>query len=375
MIRLEDLTKTYPTAAGPLTVVDRVSLQVEAGEICVLLGPSGCGKTTTLKMINRIVPKTSGRIFIMGRDVEAIDTVELRRGIGYVIQQIGLFPNMTVAENIGVVPRLLGWDRARIVGRAQELLELMELDPAVFLDRYPNELSGGQAQRIGVARALAADPPILLMDEPFGALDPINRLVLQGEFLKMQARLRKTVIFVSHDIDEAIRLGDRIALLRAGRLEQLGPPDELLARPANDFVANFVGQDRTLKRLSLVSVIGAMNGGAPRLGSEEPVERAAALMAAGGGDRAIVLCGRGTPQGWIPHHHALGKSGSSGSHALPIPAIVRIDEDLRVALSRMLATGTDWIACVDAEGQFAGLVTQQDIAGALAAAEPPETEP
>ncbi len=369
MIRLEELTKTYPTAAGPLTVVDHVSLEVETGEICVLLGPSGCGKTTTLKMINRIVPKTSGRIFIMGRDIEAIDTVELRRGIGYVIQQIGLFPNMTVGENIGVVPRLLGWDAARTTARARELLELMELDPAVFLDRYPNELSGGQAQRIGVARALAADPPVLLMDEPFGALDPINRLVLQGEFLKMQARLRKTVIFVSHDIDEAIRLGDRIALLRAGRVEQFGPPDELLARPANDFVADFVGQDRTLKRLSLVAVIAAMNGGAPRLVSEEPIERAAALMAAAGGDRAIVVCRRGTVQGWIPRHHALGKSGPSGSYALPVPAVVGIDEDLRVALSRMLAAGTDWVACIDAEGRFAGTITQQDIAGALAEAE------
>ena len=372
MIRLEALTKAFPTPAGPLVVVDRISLEVHTGEVCVLLGPSGCGKTTTLKMINRIVPKTSGRIFIMGRDIDDIDTVELRRGIGYVIQQIGLFPNMTVEENVCVVPRLLGWDIGRARRRAAELLELMDLEPAVFLPRYPSELSGGQAQRIGVARALAADPPVLLMDEPFGALDPVNRLVLQDEFLRMQRRLRKTVIFVSHDIDEAIRLGDRIALMRAGQLEQYAPPDELLARPANDFIAHFVGQDRTLKRLRLLSVAAAMDAGAPRLRDDEPIERAASLMAAGGGDLAIVVCARGTPRGWIERREALGRNGPAGGHAHPIPGVVGIDEDLRVALSRMLATGSDWIACVDAEGRYAGLLTQRDISRALSEAKRPE---
>ena len=368
MIRLEEVTKSYVTPTGPLTVVDRVSLEVATGETCVLLGPSGCGKTTTLKMINRIVPKTSGRIQVMGRDIESIDTVELRRGIGYVIQQIGLFPNMTVEENIGVVPRLLGWDAGRIARRVRELLELMALDPAVFPARYPSELSGGQAQRIGVARALAADPPVLLMDEPFGALDPINRVVLQDEFLKMQARLRKTVIFVSHDIDEAIRLGDRIALLRAGRLEQFGTPDELLARPASGFVADFVGQDRALKRLRLLSVAGAMNGGALRLDAEEPIERVAALMAERA-EVAVVVSKQGTPLGWLSRPHTEGRSGPSRTHALPMPAVVELDDDLRIALSRMLAAGADWIACVDPEGRFAGVVTREDIAEALATAE------
>ena len=220
MIRLESLTKVYATAQGPHTAVDRVSFEVGDGETCVLLGPSGCGKTTTLRMINRLVAPTSGKIVIAGRDTGTVDPVELRRTIGYVIQQIGLFPNMTVAENIGVVPRLLGWDVAKRRRRAEELLAMLALEPAQFLDRYPNELSGGQAQRIGVARALAADPPVLLMDEPFGALDPVNREVIQAEFLRMQRTLRKTVLFVSHDIDEAVKMADRIAIFRAGRLVQ-----------------------------------------------------------------------------------------------------------------------------------------------------------
>ena len=236
MIRLQGLSRSYATPRGTVTAVDDVTLEVVDGETCVLLGPSGCGKTTTLRMINRLVLPTSGKIFIAGRDTDGIDPVELRRGIGYVIQQIGLFPNMTVAENIGVVPRLLGWNAAKSRRRAEELLALLALEPAQFLDRFPNELSGGQAQRIGVARALAVDPPVLLMDEPFAALDPINREVIQDEFLRMQQSLRKTILFVSHDIDEAVKMADRIAIFRAGKLAQFGPPDELLAHPADEFV-------------------------------------------------------------------------------------------------------------------------------------------
>src|SRR6478672_2958901 len=261
MIRLESLTKVYATAQGPHTAVDRVTFEVGDGETCVLLGPSGCGKTTTLRMINRLVAPTSGKIVIAGRDTSAADPVELRRTIGYVIQQIGLFPNMTVAENIGVVPRLLNWDRARMRRRAEELLAMLALDPAEFLDRYPNELSGGQAQRVGVARALAADPPVLLMDEPFGALDPVNREVIQSEFLRMQRTLRKTVLFVSHDIDEAVKMADRIAIFQSGQLAQYAAPDALLAQPANDFVAGFVGSDRTLKRLRRIRVAEVMTAG------------------------------------------------------------------------------------------------------------------
>jgi len=285
MIRLDALTKVYATPQGPVAAVDRVSLEVAEGETCVLLGPSGCGKTTTLRMINRLIAPTSGKVTIGGMDTDAVDPVELRRTIGYVIQQIGLFPNMTVAENIGVVPRLLGWSAERRRRRAEELLAMLALDPSQFLDRYPNELSGGQAQRIGVARALAADPPVLLMDEPFGALDPVNREVIQDEFLRMQRKLRKTILFVSHDIDEAVKMADRIAIFRAGRLVQYAAPDAMLAHPADDFVASFVGSDRTLKRLRLIRVREVMSaadrpvaGGVPTVTPEDDLRRVATLF-------------------------------------------------------------------------------------------------
>jgi osmoprotectant transport system ATP-binding protein len=284
MIRLQGLSRSYSTPRGTVTAVDDVTFEVADGETCVLLGPSGCGKTTTLRMINRLVVPTSGKIFIAGRDTDGVDPVELRRGIGYVIQQIGLFPNMTVAENIGVVPRLLGWNAARSRRRAEELLALLALEPAQFLDRYPNELSGGQAQRIGVARALAVDPPVLLMDEPFAALDPINREAIQDEFLRMQQTLRKTILFVSHDIDEAVKMADRVAIFRAGRLAQFGRPDELLARPADEFVASFVGRDRTLKRLRLIRVrevmgpIHADGADCPSVSADDDLRRVATLF-------------------------------------------------------------------------------------------------
>ncbi len=253
MIELEKLTKTFTQKDGQaVRAVDSVSLSVAEGEICVLLGPSGCGKTTTLKMINRLIEPTSGRVLINGEDTSGLNEVDLRRHIGYVIQQIGLFPNMTIEENITVVPRLLGWDKKRCAGRAQELMSMVALDPKQYLKRYPRELSGGQQQRVGVIRALAADPPVLLMDEPFGAIDPINREAIQNEFFQMQRQLKKTVIMVSHDIDEAIKLGDRIAVFRRSQLVQYDHPDTLLARPRDEFVAQFVGQDSTLKRLLLV---------------------------------------------------------------------------------------------------------------------------
>ena len=256
MITLDGLTKQYPGTAQP--AVDRISLTVPEGEVCVLIGPSGCGKTTTMRLINRMIEPTSGRIELQGRDVTHMDAVELRRGIGYVIQQVGLFPHLTIAENIATVPRLLGWDQARTEKRIDELLELVALAPATYRDRYPRDLSGGQKQRVGVARALAADPPVMLMDEPFGAIDPITRMRLQDEFQRIQARLKKTVVFVTHDLDEAIRMGDRIAILREGRVVQYDTPAAILARPANAFVEEFVGQDRALKRLSLYTVESRM---------------------------------------------------------------------------------------------------------------------
>ncbi len=247
----DHVQKRYPGASEP--AIHDLSFEVPAGRICVLVGPSGCGKTTAMRLVNRMIELTSGDILLDGRSVRDRDPAELRRGIGYAIQQIGLFPHRTVAENIVTVPRLLGWDKARMAARVEELLDLLSLDHDLR-DRYPSQLSGGQRQRVGVARALAADPPLLLMDEPFGAVDPIARVRIQGEFLELQRRIEKTVLFVTHDIDEAIRLGDRVAMLRVGgRVAQYGSPQQLLMRPADDFVADFVGADRALKRLSLMA--------------------------------------------------------------------------------------------------------------------------
>jgi osmoprotectant transport system ATP-binding protein len=261
MITLTALSKRFANSAAP--AVDALSLNIGEGEICVLIGPSGCGKTTTMRMINRMVEPDSGTIIVGGRDVTRIDPVELRRSIGYVIQQVGLFPHMTIADNIATVPQLLGWDNARIGKRVDELLERVHMDPSRDRNRYPRELSGGQKQRVGVARALAADPPVMLMDEPFGALDPITRASLQDEFLRILRELRKTIVFVTHDIDEAIRMGTRIAIMRAGKLVQYDTPELILARPADLFVESFVGADRALKRLSLLVVDGYANHESP----------------------------------------------------------------------------------------------------------------
>jgi osmoprotectant transport system ATP-binding protein len=251
MLRLESVSKRY----GSRTVVDDLSLEVEDGEVCVIIGPSGCGKTTTLKMINRLIEPSAGRILLDDEDVTRGDPVKLRRRMGYVIQQVGLFPHETVAQNVATVPRLLGWDRKRQRGRVDELLDLVGLDPGEYRDRYPDQLSGGQRQRVGVARALAADPPLLLMDEPFGAIDPIARDRLQAEFLRLQDELNKTVVFVTHDVDEAVRIGDRIAVLREGGvLQQYDTPAKVLGKPATSFVADFVGGDRGLKRLSVTKI-------------------------------------------------------------------------------------------------------------------------
>ena len=289
MISLEHVVKRY----GERVAVDDLSVEIPAGELAVLVGPSGCGKTTTLRMINRLVEPTSGTIRVDGRDTRERSVTELRRSIGYVIQQAGLFPHLTVAENVATVPRLLRWDRARIRARVDELLELVGLAPARYGPRLPRELSGGERQRVGVARALGADPPVLLMDEPFGALDPVTRQRLQEELLRLQSLVRKTVVLVTHDIDEAIRLGDRVVLLQAGgRLAQVGTPAELLARPASDFVASFLGGDRTLRRLALVPLRDltlAPDGGAP------PAER----VDAGGSLRGALEAVLRSPDGRV----------------------------------------------------------------------------
>jgi osmoprotectant transport system ATP-binding protein len=263
-IEFIDVVKQF--AGTPRPAVDRLSLSVDEGRTLALVGPSGCGKTTTLKMINRLVEPTSGNILINGRGIMEQPVLELRRSLGYVIQHIGLFPNMTVARNIAVVPGLLGWDRRRIEARVDELLALVGLDPGEFRDRRPRQLSGGQQQRIGVARALAADPPILLMDEPFGALDPITRANLQRELAMIQKRLRKTIVIVTHDMDEAVKLADEIAVMKDGRIAQLGSPMELLARPENAFIADLLGEDRLIKLLQTLAVSRLMKPGASSAG-------------------------------------------------------------------------------------------------------------
>src|SRR5579885_540446 len=297
----DEATKVYPGRAG--AAVDHLSLTVPAGEICVLVGPSGGGKTTALKLVNRLIPLTSGDVRIDGTSVLEHDLTQLRRSIGYVIQQVGLFPHMTVEANIGTVPRLLGWPRRRIRARVDELLELVGLDPATDRKRFPAQLSGGQQQRVGLARALAANPPLMLMDEPFGAIDPIVRARLQDEFLRLQEELRKTVVFVTHDVDEAIKLGDRIAILReGGRLAQYDTPARILEQPADAFVAEFVGRDRALKALSLrtlgeLELAPAGGDGLPRLPAETSLRDALALLVAEHRDALLVTDAAGAPLG------------------------------------------------------------------------------
>src|SRR5919206_2175675 len=266
MIEFRQVSKTYPGSEKP--VVNDLSFEIPEGEICVLVGPSGCGKTTTMRMINRLIEPTEGEILVDGEPNTSMSGTQLRRKIGYAIQQIGLFPHRTIAENISTVPSLLGWDKKRTKRRVDELLELVGLDPEDYRDRYPAELSGGQQQRVGVARAMAADPPIMLMDEPFGAVDPITRERLQDEFLRIQEDIKKTIVFVTHDIDEAIKMGDKIAILKQGGfLAQYDTPENILSKPNSEFVASFVGNDRILKRLSLLRV-GDMELEPPNGGTE-----------------------------------------------------------------------------------------------------------
>ncbi|MFQ1678875.1 osmoprotectant ABC transporter ATP-binding protein OsmV [Pantoea dispersa] len=367
MIKLENLTKTFTQKNGTtFNAVDNVSLEVPAGEICVLLGPSGCGKTTTLKMINRLIPASSGRILINGEDTSGQDTVTLRRNIGYVIQQIGLFPNMTIEENITVVPRMLGWDKKRCRERATELMSMVALDPTKFLHRYPREMSGGQQQRIGVIRALAADPPVLLMDEPFGAVDPINREVIQNEFLDMQRQLKKTVMLVSHDIDEALKLGDRIAVFGQGKIVQCASPDELLAQPANEFVGSFVGQDRTLKRLLLVQA-GDVTDQQPTITVQRstPLQEAFATMDDNDMRSVTVVDEDGKPLGFVKRREARGATGRCEEMLHTFKVTGKAEENLRVVLSKLYEHNTVWMPIVDEEGRYSGEISQDYIADYL----------
>ena len=357
MIRLEHLTKRF---AGGRVAVDDLTLEVGEGQLCVLVGPSGSGKTTTMTMVNRLVEPTSGRILLDGEDVTTADPVRLRRRIGYVIQQIGLFPHQTVAANVGTVPRLLGWDRRRTSERVDELLELVGLDAADFRDRYPHQLSGGQRQRVGVARALGADPPVLLMDEPFGAIDPITRERLQNEFVRLQAELRKTVVFVTHDVGEAVKLGDTIAVLaQGGRLAQHDVPAAILGRPDSDFVAEFVGADRGLKRLE-VTPVGVAELTQPALvGASAPLADARRAMERTGDDYAVVVDDDRALRGHVSREGVDG-DGVVEDRAQRIDARVAPGASLKDALSQMLLSDAGWVAVVDGE-RFLGVVTLQSL--------------
>jgi osmoprotectant transport system ATP-binding protein len=324
-IVLDGIRKQYPDGTVAVT---GLSLEVPAGELVVLIGPSGCGKSTVLRMINRLIEPTAGQILLDGEDVTAASPVALRRRIGYVIQNVGLFPHQTVRANVGTVPRLLGWPRRRIAARADELLDLVGLDPVRFGRRYPNELSGGQRQRVGVARALAADPVVLLMDEPFSAVDPIVRARLQEEFLRLQANVRKTIVLVTHDLDEAVRLGDRIAVLsESGKLEQYATPAELLGTPASDFVREFVGTDRSIRRLAVTPIsdtmlhplpptpehtLSTVENGVPSVPRKASLYDVLAVMLTAGTDRVLVVGDDGAPAGLL-YRDTIGTGDSTGT--------------------------------------------------------------
>jgi osmoprotectant transport system ATP-binding protein len=362
-LEFRQATKRYPGQTEP--AVDALSLEVPAGEICVLVGPSGCGKTTAMRMVNRMIDITDGDILLDGRSVKERRPAELRRDIGYAIQQIGLFPHLSVADNIATVPRLLGWRRERIRERVDELLELVGLDPHDTRDRFPAQLSGGQRQRVGVARALAVDPPLMLMDEPFGAIDPINRERLQNEFLRLQQEIRKTIVFVTHDIDEAIKMGDRIAIMRqGGKLAQYATPAELLMAPANRFVEDFVGADRALKRLALDRVrdVDLWKAALVRVG--EPVAEARVRLAGADVSIPLLIDGDGRPLGWLSERALTGERVTDELRSNPNP-VLELDDVLRDALSDLLAEEAQYGPVVDGRGAVVGVLSIEILAHAL----------
>lgn len=360
MIRLEGVSKTYPDGTVAVSSVD---LEVNKGELVALVGPSGCGKTTTLKMVNRLIEPTTGKIYIDGVDVTNVDPVKLRRGIGYVIQNVGLFPHRSIVDNVGVVPELIGWSSAKRRDRSRELLELVGLDPDVHGPRYPHELSGGQRQRVGVARALAADPPVLLMDEPFSAVDPVVRSQLQDEFLRLQDEVQKTIMFVTHDIEEAIRLGDRVAVFsKGGNPEQFDSPATVLGAPASDFVAEFVGADRGLKRLSVTEISDEDLEHPPVVHLDDDLTAAAETMKPS--RWAIVLDQSDALAGWIAQDMTTG-AGKVRDHARRMEAWVELDDSLRVAFAEMLQWNAGWVAVLADDDRFLGVLTPSTLHAAL----------
>ncbi|MTI80992.1 MAG: betaine/proline/choline family ABC transporter ATP-binding protein [Firmicutes bacterium] len=363
MIKFESVKKTY----GNTKAVKNLDLNVEEGEFLVFIGPSGCGKTTSLKMINRLIEPTSGKIIINGKNVLDMNPVELRRSIGYVIQQIGLFPNMTIEQNVDLVPRLLGWDKERRQKRVHELLELVNMDPNEFSQRYPNELSGGQQQRIGVLRALAAEPSIILMDEPFGALDPITRESLQDELKKLQNKLHKTIVFVTHDMDEALKMADRIALMKDGELVQLDTPEMLLRKPANEFVLDFIGKHRTNGQ-GLEAVESIMKTNPVTIAPEKGVNEAIALMKRKNVNTVLVVDHEDNLIGTVSveamrEHKKATKVGELAYMSIPT---VTAGSPAKDAFDLLTSEKLDYIPVVDNNSKLLGLVTRTSMVNALA---------
>ncbi|MFD4710740.1 ABC transporter ATP-binding protein [Streptomyces sp. NPDC058430] len=363
MIRFDRVTKRY---ADGTKAVDDLSFEVGEGELVTLVGPSGCGKTTTMMMVNRLIEPTSGRILVDGEDISQVDPVKLRRRIGYVIQQVGLFPHRTILDNTATVPALIGWKKSKARARAAELLDLVGLDPKQYGSRYPEQLSGGQRQRVGVARALAADPPVLLMDEPFGAVDPVVREQLQDEFLRMQATVRKTVLLVTHDIEEAVRLGDRIAVYGQGRIEQFDTPGAVLGTPATPYVAEFVGADRGLKRLSVTDIEPDDLDQPAVTRAGEPARQAAARLRDEGARWSIVLDADGDLHGWvgIDELSLAGEEGLVGDLAHRMNAWVPVGAPLKQAFGVMLQHDAGWVAVLDG-AHFLGVLTPAKLHEAL----------
>ncbi|MFY9304596.1 MAG: betaine/proline/choline family ABC transporter ATP-binding protein [Rhodoluna sp.] len=361
LIRLENVSKRYTAGEDP--AVRNLTLEVQRGEVLVLVGPSGCGKSTTLRLINRLIEPSSGKIFLDGEDVTEADPALLRRRIGYVIQQVGLFPHRTIAENIATVPKLLGWDKAKIDARIDEMLELVSMEPEIYRDRYPKELSGGQAQRVGVARALAADPDVLLMDEPFGAIDPITRDRLQNEFLRLQQELKKTIVFVTHDIDEAIKMGNRIAILRDGsEIAQLDTPEAILAHPADEFVESFLGSGAILKGLTLKRVRDIELHQVPTLSM--PVLRAEALevLEESADQVALLLDGNEKPLRWIDERSLNRTNQPIDKSGRPVTVDLQPEDTLQDALTVMLQSSVGMAVVTDRKGKYLGCCTIESLA-------------
>lgn len=359
-IGLENLTKRYP--GNPEPSVDDVSMEIEAGETVVLVGPSGCGKSTTLKMINRLIEPSSGRIRIDGEDVTDTDPVKLRRRVGYAIRSAGLFPHMTVAQNIAVVPKMIGWPKARIRERVEELLDLVGLDPGEFHDRHPRMLSGGQQQRVGVARALAADPPVLLMDEPFGAVDPIARDHLQDDLIRLQHELRRTIVFVTHDFDEAIKLGDRIVVLRErSRIAQFDTPEAILTNPADEFVSGFVGAGAALKRLNLTRVRDVGITACPTLSIDDPLQEVVGRLRGSATNEILLLDRRRRPYKWLRRGDLVRARGSLARAGTPVRSTVTRDATLRDALEAVLTDHSGRVAVTGPGGEYEGVVDMETL--------------